>query len=46
LWLVQVDEDAWVAVWAAAAVAGDVGGVDEADWLLVDQLDGGFWGWL
>ncbi len=46
LWLIDVDIDAWVAQWSTTAVAGDHAVVGPADGLLVDELDGCFWGWL
>lgn len=40
LGLVEVDEDTWMAERTASAVAGDDVGVDPADRLFVDELDG------
>jgi hypothetical protein len=43
LWLVEVDEDLWMAQWSTAAVALNVTLVNPADWLLVDEIDGRLW---
>lgn len=43
LWPVDVDEDSGVAERASAAVAGRGAALDPADWLLVNELDGGVW---
>lgn len=46
LWLVDIDEDTWVAKRSAAAVARHRTLVGPADWLLVDEVDGCVWTWL
>ena len=46
LWLVEVDEDSWVAEWASSAVARDNALVSPANGLLVDEIDGCEWSWL
>lgn len=46
LWSVDVDEDAWVAEWASAAVAYGGAALDPAHGLLVNKLDGGLRAWL